>query len=189
MFEALLEKLDLLGKESLKKAEDTSTDEVLGEVEGEVDDAVDGAVNGDELIKSFVIKDASGVEYEAIDGTEMAKAMMSRIDGQGAEMLKCMETLTEILTGQDKMLKSLSEELHAIQASGRGRKSVVSVAEKPEAVLQKSTPETMPPREFLMKALQAQRDGKVAGSLVCEAETAINLGQAVPPHIVAKVLA
>lgn len=147
------------------------------------------AVGDDEpLGKSFSFKLDDGTELEAFDGTELVKALMQRTERNEENFTKALGTAVDLIKSQGEMIKSLQEQVGKLSTEGRGRKTVVSVAERP-SVLKKSEPDGVTPTEFLAKCLQAQAAGKITGADVARAESYLNRGLAVPAEIVARVAA
>lgn len=198
-FEELLSQLDTIGKPLIKSQQTEKEPEE--EPEEELPDAA--------LTKSFVVTDADGTEHEAIDATDLLKSLNTEMGllkvqtgAQEETLQKSIDTLAEAIVGklgaivdaqaaQDKLLKSLSEQVETIQGSGRGRKSTLTIVDKPDAsTLQKSEQApAMDADEFMAKAMTAQKEGRISGIDVCAAENFINNGMEVPKEIVKRVLA
>lgn len=167
-----------------------STDTVVG------DGAATGGDGDDDLGKSFSFKLENGTEIEAFDGTELVKALMARVEGQEENFTKALGTAVEVIkaqgekiTSQGDLIKSMQEQIKTLSGEGRGRKTVVTVNERP-SVLRKSEPEEgITPNEFMAKALHAQAAGRITGADVAKAEAYLNRGLAVPAEIVARVAA
>ncbi|MGR9108263.1 MAG: hypothetical protein ACU843_15185 [Gammaproteobacteria bacterium] len=144
------------------------------------------------LGKSFQVTLDDGSTAEAIDGTEMLKSFTDRVEAlEGAAqtrdegLQKALGSVVETIKHQHELIKSLSDQVQLLRGAGRGRRSVVTLAEPPE-VLKKS--ETMDSEEFMAKALSAQRDGRVTSIEIASAEAYLNEGRQVPETIVRKVL-
>lgn len=184
-FEALLNDLD-----ELRKSQEAGGS-VLGAGQGE------GGELG-ELGKSFSLTLENGEELEAMDGTELVKSLMTRIDSNEATfkeqvelMSKSMTVAVDLIKSQGAQIAELTKSMNAFGATGTGRKTTLSIAEKPAAgeVLQKSEEVTsMPGHEFLAKAEGAMRSGRISGMQLAIAEGALNRGEAVPAHIVDAVV-
>lgn len=148
---------------------------------------------GDALGKSFTFKDADGVEREAIDGTDLLKSLLGRVDAGEAKTAEVLTAAMGVIKQQGAMLKSLSETVGALAGQGRGRKAVVSIVEKPagaaEALAKSHASEGgVSGEEFMAKALACQAAGKLSGRDVATAESYINMNQAPPAAIVSIVL-
>lgn len=145
----------------------------------------------DELLgKSFAVRTADGQVVRAVDGVAVISRLRHEIRDQNEELAKSLVALTKVVKKQAQMIKSLRMDLAAKASAGRGRKAVLTVHEKPTAGRQmaKSQRAEISGEEFLLKAVDAQRNGRITGVEVAIAEAAINNGQKVPDHIVQKVL-
>lgn len=173
------------------------------------DGAGDGAGTGEDgknpvfLGKSMTVTDENGNKVEAVDGTELVKSLIGRIDTMEAEgaasqedlakslvMIKeALLTQTDVIKSQGELIKSLQGQVATLQSGGRGRQSVVSIVEKPETALIKSQGrDGVTRQEFMAKALDAQKQGRLTSLEVTTAETSLNKGVPIPDHIVRKVL-
>lgn len=178
-------------------AEGEDGDEGYAEPDGDEGIEGEGDGDGDEgMAKSFSLKLEDGTEVDAIDGTELVKSLIDRFDAQEDTLSKALggivdliKSNTETMRSQAALIKSLQGDVKRLGGEGRGRKTVVSVAEKPVAeTLAKSEPEGMNANEFMAKALSAQQAGKITGLDVSVAETSLNKGLPVPTSIVRRVL-
>lgn len=152
-----------------------------------------GDGDGDETMgKSFALKLDDGTELEAIDGTELVKSLMARVESNEGTVMKALGTAVELLGKQGDMIKSLQAEAKKLAGEGRGRKTVVSVSEKPTAgtTMAKSqgADDGMSANEFMAKALSAQAAGRLTGLDVARAESALNKGLPVPQDVVNRVI-
>lgn len=154
-----------------------------------------GDDDGDEgkppMAKSFRVKLEDGTEVDAQDGTELVKALQDRIEATEGTLAKALGTAVELIKSQGAQIAALSSKIKAIGGEGKGRKAVLSVVEKPAAGgdMAKSTAEAgMQPEEFMVKALDAQKLGRITGLQVAVAEANLNRGQPVPADIIQRVL-
>lgn len=165
-------------------AEDADVDDEKrdGEGEGEGDEVPMG--------KSFSLKLDDGTEIEAVDGTQLVKSLMARVEASEEQAAKGLEMAVSLLKQQGEMIKSLQGQVAKLANEGRGRKTVVSIAEKKSVAepLQKSqSDEGIPVGEFMAKCLSLQAAGKLTGLDVARAESALNKGLPVPADIMARV--
>lgn len=153
-----------------------------------VDDNVDGK---DELMgKSFNLTLADGSEVQALDATELLKALGARQDGVEQALTKALGITIDTMNTQSAMIKSLQDDVTRLSNAGRGRKTAVTIVEKTDAnALVKSEPTGMAPIEFMAKALELQESGKLSGLDVSRAESYLNRGLEIPAEIRAKVMA
>lgn len=152
-----------------------------------------GDGDGDETMgKSFALKLDDGTELEAIDGTELVKSLMARVESNEGTVMKALGTAVDLLGKQGDMIKSLQDEVKKLAGEGRGRKTVVSVSEKPVAgaTMAKSqgAADGLSANEFMAKALAAQASGRLTGLDVARAESALNKGLPVPQDVVNRVI-
>lgn len=156
-----------------------------GEGEGDGDDE-------ETMGKSFALKLEDGTELEAIDGTELVKSLMARVESNEGTVMKALGTAVDLLGKQGNMIKSLQDEVKKLAGEGRGRKTVVSVSEKPVAgaTMAKSqgAADGLSANEFMAKALAAQASGRLTGLDVARAESALNKGLHVPQDVVNRVI-
>jgi hypothetical protein len=165
------------------------------EDEEEEDEDEDG---GEEpMTKAFKVKTADGAEVDVIDGSQMLKSLgdrVAKIEGFGleafAELQTAMGGALELIKAQGTMIKSLTERMTELAGAGRGRKAVVTVAEKPApaATMAKAEEQGVTPEVFFTKALSLQAAGKVTAEDIARAEAALNRGLPIPESIRVKVL-
>lgn len=163
-----------------------------GDGDGDGDDkGGDGDGDGDQMGKSLgTVTLEDGSQAEAIDGTELVKSLMERVETTEGQMQKALEGAVGLIKSQGAMIKSLSEQVAKLAGAGRGRKTVVTVTEKTPAGQQmsKSEPAGLSGQEFMAKALTAQASGKILAKDVAAIEAYLNRGMAIPEHLVARVV-
>lgn len=165
-------------------------DNVAG-IEGDSDeDPSDEELEGDDknMTKSFKFTLDDGTEVEAVNGTELVKSLMSRIDKNEETLAKALGTAVTLIKSQGSMIKSLQEKINQLSGQGRGRKTVVSVVEKQSTLTKSQQGEGMTAHEFMAKALTAQAEGRITGIDVARAESYLNKGMPIPDDIVARVV-
>lgn len=163
-------------------------DEIGGEGDGDGDEMPMG--------KSFRFVTDDGEEMEAVDGTELVKSLMARFNTNEESMTKALGVAVDLIKSQRDLIKSQGEAIASLQTKverlageGRGRKTVVSVTEKPTPeMMTKSEPAGVSGEEFMAKAMDAQKAGRITALQVSVAETALIKGLAVPADIVKRVL-
>ena len=147
------------------------------------------ADNGAPMAKSFELTLEDGTKIQAQDGTEMVKALSDRLDANEANLAKALGSAVSLIKGQGEMIKSLVDQVKKLSGEGRGRKTVVSVVEKPEPTMVKShQPDGLSLDQFFAKALAAQKEGRISGTEIAVAETYLNRGQEIPAAIVQRVM-
>ena len=162
--------------------------------EGDDDAAIQAAAaeGGDNVLgKSMTVLDADGNEAEAFDATELVKSLMERQEGQSETLAKAMTTMTTVLKSQSELIKSLGAQVAELRAQGRGRRSQLTVAEKPDAgVLAKSAgAEGVTVNEFFAKANAAFDAGALSGKELNTISVCMRERQSIPDDLIAKVVA
>lgn len=167
-----------------------------GGLDGDADDE-GGKPDGDDddegnatMAKSFELTLEDGTRLVAQDGTEIVKSLRARVEQNEEQMSKALGSAVELIKGQSALIKSLSERVAKLSGEGRGRKTVVSVVEKPgpgASTMAKSEPAGMSPDQFFVKALDAQKAGRISGTEIAVAEACLNRGEAIPASIVQRV--
>jgi len=191
-FEALLGELDLL--KSMPAAgegdgEGEGEGGAAGEGEGEgaagEGDGEGAAMEGEAFGKSFKVRLDDGTEQEAYDGTEILKAMSVRLGaltGDRDNLMKALGATTHALKSQRtelleqrKLIKSLQDQVGKFGAQGTGRRSVLTVLEKPSTtVAENKTPSVIGRQEFMNKALTLQTKGILEARDVARCEANLN---------------
>jgi len=201
-FEELLAQLQAQADEqqTLAKslpAEDGEDDEAIQAAAGEgaegaegddTDNDADDEGEGEPFGKSMTAV-MDGEEVEAIDATDLIKSLIGRLDSQESVLAKALQTTLSTIESQGEMIKSMATRLDKLASQGRGRKTVVSVAEKPNAgeqALTKSEPAPLP-GEIMAKALSAQQAGKLTASEVARCELSFQSGVPYPADVLAKL--
>lgn len=199
-FDALIESVDELTK--ALPTEDTSAGDAKVEAaaaEGGDAEAAPGADgdgdedDGEPMGKSFKLTLDDGTEVDAVDGTLLFKAAMDRIETIETGSVAAIGKLLGAVKNLGELVKSQGAELAALKNSGKGRKTVLTIHEKPAPVseeLRKSQdPVGMKPQEFLAKCFEMQTAGKLTGRQVATAESSINMGLQPPEDIIRVVMA
>jgi len=162
--------------------------EDAGAAEDDIEN-IDDDTEDEELGKSFSFTLENGETVEAVDGTEMVKALSLKLETQSETMAKALGTAVDLIKHQGGVIDALTARVDSIASSGRGRKAVVSIAEKSEAEMHKSDePAGMSGEAFMTKALSAQKAGHITAHQVSLAEGYLSKGLAVPAELVQKVL-
>lgn len=201
-FETLLAELKTVSdeQETLAKAlpaEDGKDDEAIQAAAAEGDladknpeDADDDDVDDKQPMAKSVTAVVDGEEVEAVDATELIKSLIGRVETQESVLAKALETTLGTIKAQGEMIKSLNARVAKLAGEGKGRKTVLTIAEKPAAgeTIAKSEPEGLTNQQFMAKAHAAFSAGKLSGVELTTADVALRTGQAVPPGIIAKAL-
>lgn len=129
------------------------------------DDEDEGGEGGETFGKSMgAAEDGS----EMIDATELVKSLMARQDTTEGVLAKAMTSMVGAMSKQNDLIKSLQAEVRTLAGQGRGRKTLVTIAEKPGVadVLAKSEAADegkITPSELLAKSQAAHAAHKISG--------------------------
>jgi len=161
----------------------------------------DGDDGDDVLGKSFDVTTAGGEKVKAYDATALLKSLSDRmetIEGSIASNEEDRESIAKSLSSIAGLLKSNANEIETLKKSladmgdqGRGRKAVLTVMEKPQVgTMAKSEGASgaMGRKEFMAKADEAMKAGRISGGELSLAETYLNRGGAVPEELVSRVM-
>lgn len=172
---------------------DGDADNKGGAADGDADDKGGESTLG----KSFTATGENGEPLELIDGTELVKSLMDRVETNESQAIAVMGSLgdliksqTQTLQSQGQLIKSLQEKVDALGTEGRGRKATVTLSQKPSQehmAKSQSGDEEITGSQFLAKCLQAQAAGRLTGMDVSRAQIALNQGVSVPADIVSRV--
>ena len=194
-FEALLADLGTMAKAMPAGGDDKKIDDAAnGAGEGDDKGADDTGGESDDkggeeaVVKSFTLKLEDGTEVPAIDGAGLIKALTDRVERNEGDMVKALGDAVALIKGQGEIVKSLQDEVKKLAGEGRGRKAVVTIAErKPADDMRKSDADSVTADQFMAKALVAQAQGLITGADVARAESYLNRGLKPPAEIVARV--
>lgn len=219
-FDALLEELDTLQKASttenslgdvsvghkakdgkgkvILKAGDASDEKVEGAAaDGDTSDAVEGEEGdegseaGEKFGKSFTLKLEDGSEVEAIDGADLIKSLVGRIETNESQVSKALGSLVSLFKSQVAQIETLQGKVDSLSSQGRGRKAVLTVSEKMTPLAKSARAAEQVPGvsadEFMAKALLAQVAGALTGQDIAITENRINHGAQPHPHVIEAV--
>lgn len=197
-FEALLGELEIMTKALPAADEAIEGDKKIAAAAGDGDEDEDDELEGEgkPMAKSFKVTLADGTEVEAEDGTELVKSMIERVEGNEETMAKALGSAVNLIKAQGvqiasavALVKSLQSKVAELSSEGRGRKTVVSVHEKPApAELAKSDPQGMSGQEFMAKANAAFDGGKISGKDLTIIDVALRSNVALDNALISKVL-
>ncbi len=205
-FNDLLEQLNNVQveqQEALAKslpAEDGKDDKVIqaaaaGDEKNPEDENEEDETKGEEKAegdkKPMVKAIIDGEEVDAVDATEIIKSLQDRVLGVEETLVKALQTTLNTVKTQGDMIKSLQEKFAKISSQGSGRKTVLSIVEKPEVggeTMVKSE-QGITPDAFFAKAQAAFDSNKITGLELTTIDVSLRSGQALPPELIAKTLA
>lgn len=126
-----------------------------------------GEGEGKPFGKSMTATTESGEQVEAIDATELVKSLVARQDATDANLNKALETVLGVVQKQGELIKSMGAEMAKLASTGRGRKAVLAITEKPSTdTLAKGgqgEPEQLTYDTLMTKANAAFDAGKITG--------------------------
>lgn len=207
-FDKLLGELDILAKATCKtddKKIAVAAEEGTKADPDDDDDDDDEAKGGKKtMAKSLTVTLADGSVVEAEDGTELIKALQTQleetIEGVSkteAAMLKGLTAAVGLIKGQGEMLKSQGETIATLQTQitklsgeGRGRKAVVTLADRTSATeeMNKSEGKGIAAAELMTKATEKFGEGKITGLELSTLEASLNRGIVPPPEFVRRIV-
>jgi len=162
--------------------------------EGEDDATIKAAAAEEgkgELGKSFSFKGEDGAEHEAIDATDLVKSLMERQESSDGVLAKALETFTGVVQKQGEMIKSLSAKVSELSSQGRGRKTMLTVSEKPnvgDMLAKSSAAEPQITKEqFFTKANTAFDQGKLTGKELNVVSVCLRMGEPIDPALIQKI--
>jgi len=155
-----------------KEPEDNPDESEVGSAED--DEQIEEAAEEEPMKKSLLL--SSGEEIEFLDGTELIKSLTDRVDNQDEALTKILQSTTEIVKSMQAEIDGLKESVQKLSASGRGRKTVLSVTDP-------AAPAGVSPQEFMAKAMDAQKAGRLTALQVSVAEGYLQRGLDIPAPI------
>lgn len=209
-FEKLLDELEVMAKsfdDSAKGDEKIAAAAAEGGETDEDDDkhpepdadnaggASDGDADNKPMAKSFSFQLETGEVIEALDGTELVKSLMNRVDTSEGVIAKALGQAVELIgkqgarmNEQADLIKSLQADVKKLSSQGAGRKAVLSVAEKQtEATLAKSE-SGMTRQEFFAKANAAFDAGRISGKDLTVIDVSLRSGLEIDQGLMSKVV-
>jgi hypothetical protein len=201
-FQKLLTDLDALHK-AMPKGKSDDDDEIRAAADGDADD--DGEEDGDEdsytgepdgdedgededndgdgepMGKSFPVTLADGTEVEALDATELLKAMQDDAANQFGQVGRVLSGTMGLLKSMNAELASLRKEVARMGARGAGRQSVLRVP--PEQAEDMAKSDRSGPNDILAKSMAAMHRGDFNAAQVAEVEVYVSRGMPLPAHL------
>lgn len=147
------------------------------------------------MAKSLQVTLADGTVVEAEDGTELVKSLIERMDGTESVMAKALGSAVDLikaqgaqLTATTALVKSLQTKVAELSNAPAGRKTVLTVHEKPAGTMAKSEPEGMTPVEFMVKSEAAWKAGKINGQEFTTIDVSLRQRENIDAGLIAKVV-
>lgn len=146
--------------------------------------------DGEVLGKSFEVVGPNGEREQAIDATDFLKSLEARQSSSEETLAKALGSFTAVVKQQNEMIKSLSDKVTALSSQGRGRKTMLSVVEKPDAgATMAKSEEGVTPEQFFAKANAMFDAEKLSGKELNVISVCLRSNQPVPQDLISKVMA
>ena len=144
---------------------------------------------GEEFGKSL---GAAADGAEMVDATELVKSLMARQDSTDGVLAKALASVAGAMSKQNDLIKSLQAEVGKLASAGRGRKTLVTIAEKPGVadVLAKSGAAEdgqITHGELLAKSNAAYAAKKISGTELNTIDACLRNGWPIDAGILQKV--
>ena len=135
--------------------------------------------DGKPVMAKSVTAVVDGEEVEAVDATELLKSLDARVSEHDAVLAKALESTLSTIKAQGDMIKSLHAKIEKLAGQGKGRKTVLTVVEKPAVgeTMAKSEQDGMTPGDFMAKANAAFAAGKLTGKELTTIDVAMRTHQ------------
>ncbi len=170
--------------------------------EEEGEDADEDEDESAPLKKALTVTLDDGSAATAYDGAALIKSFRDQVAAVRTETHEDLVELTRALVRSTQLLKSLREQsdeqaalikahgdqLQTLRTTGSGRKSSLSIHERPvvgDEALAKTG--AMDPSRLLVKALDAQRAGRLTGLEVAQIDACLHRGMAVPETLLNQI--
>lgn len=199
-FDDLLKSLNEVGDEAdaLAKKRPPKDDKAVAKAAGddmddEEDDIDEDDEDGQEFGKSMGF-DADG--NELVDATNLFKSLLTRQGGTETALAQALTTVTGVVSTQNRLIKSLSDKVDALGGQGRGRKTMLSISEKPglgdmtkSAAGEGAEDGKITQADLLAKSNAAYAAGKLSGVELNTIDVCLRSGWSIDPGILRKVAA
>ena len=196
----LLDELETLAKaqEGTVDLDGDSDDEAIrraaeeGE-EGEDEDDKDKAAG--EMLGKAMTAVIDGQEHEVVDGTALVKALMAEQATQGDALTKALANTLSLIKGQGALLKAQADEIALLKADlqrlgglGAGRKSALSIHDKPGTEGASQAGETVSIDQLMVKANDAFSTGRISGRELAVVDVSVRSNVAIEPALLGKIM-
>lgn len=157
------------------------------------DDDIDDDLGDSPLAKSLNVE---GQEFEVVDAGALIKSLQdlsARTDETESVLAKGLTAVIGLVKGQSELIKSLQSQITKLGATGAGRKTVVSVLDKPvvgeQLAKSQGAEEPVVSRETIMAKANAAFDAKkISGLELTSLDVSLRNGVMPDQAILAKCL-
>jgi hypothetical protein len=150
-----------------------------------------GAADG-EFGKSFEFTDADGNKQKAVDATDLVKSLIERVEAHDDTLAKALTAMNGVVSKQGELIKSLTAQVQSLSSQGRGRKTVLTVAEKPDtstmAKSEGASESGMTAEQFFAKANAAFDAEKLSGRELNVISVSLRGNHPLDPALIQKVI-
>lgn len=136
-----------------------------------------------------------GEEKDVVDGTELVKSLISRMDSESGVMAKAMGQAVELIKTQGEMLKSQAESIALLKSdiariggTGAGRKSALNVYEKTGPADAAQIQQSVTPAQLMAKAESAMKTGAITGRDLAIADVCIRNNEPLDPGLLTRIM-
>lgn len=98
------------------------------DVEGDEEEDEDEEGEGAEFGKSLGL---DGAGAEMVDATDLVKSLIARLDSTDGVMAKALTAMAGVASKQNDLIKSLQADVKAMSVTGRGRKTLLTMTDRP----------------------------------------------------------
>lgn len=162
-----------------------------GEENPEDNEEGEGEGEGEEFGKSVTFTDGNGKQAQGVDATDLIKSLIGRLDTTDATLVQAISGLGDVVAGQQALIKSLQGEVKALAGQGRGRKTLVSIAEKPGMTMAKSEAGegdgAITKDQLMAKATEAWNAKKISGAELNTVDVCLRHGDSINPDILRRI--
>ena len=161
--------------------------------EGEDEDDKDKAAG--EMLGKAMTAVIDGQEHEVVDGTALVKALMAEQATQGDALTKALANTLSLIKGQGALLKAQADEIALLKADlqrlgglGAGRKSALSIHDKPGTEGASQAGETVSIDQLMVKANDAFSTGRISGRELAVVDVSVRSNVAIEPALLGKIM-
>lgn len=171
-----------------KTIQTAAADGAAGAKPNPEDDEPELDADGKPLVKSLV----EGQEFEVVDAEALIKSLTdltTRADAADSILAKGMAGLLDLVKGQNEMFKSMQAQITKLSGQGAGRKTLLSVLEKPvvgEPLAKSLAEPTITKADILAKASAAFDAHKITGHEFTTVDVSLRQGVMPDQAILAK---
>lgn len=202
---------ELLAQLTAAEQEQSTLAKALPEADGEDDKtiqtAADEGAEGEEnpedeegeegagekpMTKSMVV---DGEEVEIVDAEALIKSVQD-LDGRMGKtedvLAKGLESALNLIKGQGELIKSLQDQVKQLGGKGAGRKTVLTVHEKPaataETLAKSQQDDGLTKEQFLAKSEAAWNAQVISGIEFASVDAALRTGNKLDPSLIQRIV-